>query len=540
MTASRRGPSKRAARPTCTKGSRSSCVPCRRRRGRWESAFPCPISWRARARPTRRKGRRSTRCSPITCGPRSPPSIRKSPAKRHSRASPASASNSSRKRPKTASATTCVSGSPRSVHLIPVRQEVSIDSDNGPVLAGESHVDEWLEVQPNVWTPQADHLRDLRAGRGQDSQREPPRNDPRRKGQPRRPNYPPEFFRDVKFPPELARVHDQGRTPGGNVPQVRGRPPTPRARLKQIVERLREEEARYNRLSVNAIELRTTNPLFDGINKTRTTKMHSLLVDEPGVYRCPARNVALQRVVPPHALDRRHSTARPTALTAAIPLSSRKGAMPGSARGIFSRRPARWSPSCSARTRLSFRVGSSYRRLADILWPAPGTLPPQLLKSVEYLGEAQSGPFECFVLAARPARARRAGVKSLLWLAKDRNLIPVRFEEYVGRREPSRAAGDRGQVSRTVARRVVSCAQNEVHFSAKHSARGARGIFIRRPVLGLLACSRSRSNRKRLPGIFSQIVVDEGIDVQYFDKSGKFIGKFVQTSDSVPEMPAGK
>ena len=42
------------------------------------------------------------------------------------------------------------------------------------------------------------------------------------------------------------------------------------------------------------------------------------------------------------------------------------------------------------------------------------------------------------------------------------------------------------------------------------------------------------------PGIFSQIVVDEGIDVQYFDNSGKLIGKFVQTSDSVPEMPAGK
>jgi hypothetical protein len=42
------------------------------------------------------------------------------------------------------------------------------------------------------------------------------------------------------------------------------------------------------------------------------------------------------------------------------------------------------------------------------------------------------------------------------------------------------------------------------------------------------------------PGAFSQIVVPEGIDVQYFDKVGKFIGKYVQSSDSVPDMPAGK
>jgi len=39
---------------------------------------------------------------------------------------------------------------------------------------------------------------------------------------------------------------------------------------------------------------------------------------------------------------------------------------------------------------------------------------------------------------------------------------------------------------------------------------------------------------------FNQIVVDEGIDVQYFDKNGKLFNNVTQTSDSVPEMPAGK
>jgi len=41
-------------------------------------------------------------------------------------------------------------------------------------------------------------------------------------------------------------------------------------------------------------------------------------------------------------------------------------------------------------------------------------------------------------------------------------------------------------------------------------------------------------------GALSQIVVDEGIDVQYFDRHGKLFNKAMQTSDSVPEMPAGK
>ena len=41
------------------------------------------------------------------------------------------------------------------------------------------------------------------------------------------------------------------------------------------------------------------------------------------------------------------------------------------------------------------------------------------------------------------------------------------------------------------------------------------------------------------PGIFSQLVVEEAIEVQYFDKTGKLIAKIIQSEDSVPQMPAG-
>ena len=249
-------------------------------------------------------------------------------------------------------------------------------------------------------------------------------------------HYPPEFFRDVKFPPELpVFTIKEGRLEGTfRTSKV---PADAEPRLKQIIERLREEEARYNRLSVNAVELRTTNPLRGGIDKTRTTKMHSLLVD--GRAYTDAR----------HETWHFSGSFRPMLWTEGFdgqtyrvygrhPPEQQKGGYAWvSSRNLFEEASTLVPVMLRPHSAL-IPGGSSYRRLTDILWPAPGTLPPQLVKSVEYLGEAQSGPFECFVLAVAPARARTAGVKSLLWLAKDRNLIPVRFEEYLGGNLPVR------------------------------------------------------------------------------------------------------
>ena len=164
---------------------------------------------------------------------------------------------------------------------------------------------------------------------------------------------PPEFFRDVKFPPDLPVFTIKEGRPAETFRKSEV-PVDAEARLKQIVERLREEEARYNRLSVNAVELRTTNPLFGGINKTRTTKMHSLLVDGRAYTDARhGRGISAVRFAP--CSGPKGSTATRTALTAVIPPNSKKGATPGSARRISSRKPTRSSPSCSARTRPSFR-----------------------------------------------------------------------------------------------------------------------------------------------------------------------------------------
>jgi hypothetical protein len=421
-------------------------------------------------------------------------------------------------------------------HLIPVRQELSIDSDNGPVLAGESRVDEWLEVKPNIWLPKritCVTYEPLQGKTRKESRRETILVEKANLDV----HYPPEFFRDVKFPPELSVFTiKEGRL--AETFRKSEVPADAEGRLKQIVERLREEEARYNRLSVNAVELRTTNPLVGSIDKTRTTKMRSLLVDDRAYT------------------DARHETwhfsgsFRPMLWTEGFdgrtyrsygrhPPEQQKGGYAWVSSQNFFTQAVTLVPVMLRPHSALIPGGSSYRRLTDILWPAPGTVPPRLEKTVEYLGEAPSGPFACFVLAVRPARARTAGMKSLLWLAKDRNLIPVRFEEYVG------------DENLPVRLEIVDKFQEPSH-GVWYPAHKTRYIFrqhippaVREGYLFVDQCwdysVQSVAFEPEVPsGIFSQIVVDEGIDVQYFDKAGKLIGKFVQTSDSVPEMPAGK
>jgi hypothetical protein len=420
-------------------------------------------------------------------------------------------------------------------HLVPVRQELSIDSDNGPVLAGESYVDEWLELKPNVWIPKRISCVTY----------EPPQGKTRKES--RRETIlvekanldahsPPEFFRDVKFPPELPlfTIRD-GRL--ADTFQKAEAPADAEARLKQIVERLREEEARYNRLSVNAVELRTTKPLTGSINKTRTTKMHSLLVDGRAYTDARHETWHLSGSFRPMLWTEGFDGQTYRAYGRHPPEQQKGGYAWISSRNLFTESSTLVPVMLRPHSAL-IPGGSSYRRLTDILWPAPGTLPRQLLKTVEYLGEARSGPFDCYVLAARPARARNAAVRSLFWLAKDHNLIPVRFEEYLGNDLPVRLE-------------IVDKFLEPAH-GVSYPAHKTRYIFrqgippaVREGYLFVDECWDYSVQSVSLepeapPGIFSQIVVDEGIDVQYFDKSGKLLGKFVQTSDSVPEMPAGK
>ena len=81
------------------------------------------------------------------------------------------------------------------------------------------------------------------------------------------------------------------------------------------------------------------------------------------------------------------------------PPDSRKAATPGSARGISLTEASTLVPVMLRPHSALIPGGSSYRRLTDILWPVPGTLPPQLLKKRRIPGR---GP-------VRPVRLFRAG-----------------------------------------------------------------------------------------------------------------------------------
>ena len=202
-------------------------------------------------------------------------------------------------------------------HLIPARQQVLSDTDNGPLLVSESRVDAWLEVKPNVWLPKHITFVTYDAGPGK-TRRESRRETFALEKANLDVKYPLKFFRDLQFPPELPVFTIKEGRLEGKFPQVRRA-----ARRGGPAQR----------------DCRATppgrGPLQPALGKRRRTPNHEpavrrywknpqnqnalALVQRAGVYRCAARDLAIRWHVSPHALDRRRSTAGTTALTAAIP-----------------------------------------------------------------------------------------------------------------------------------------------------------------------------------------------------------------------------
>jgi hypothetical protein len=425
-------------------------------------------------------------------------------------------------------------------HFIPVKEQVFKSAESAQLPMSEARVEDWLEVKKKVWLPKRIvrvTYEDHQAKNGKERRKESRRETLLLEKASLDINYPPEFFRELNPPAglpaftikvgRLADSFPHSDESGGN-----------EEKLQKIKDQLRDEENRYNHLSIDATELRTTNPLVLGNDKTRTTKMHSVLYDDRALT------------------DARHETwhfsgsLRPMLWTEAFD---------GRAYRAYGRHPPPQKGGYAWISTLNFFVkpytllpvmlrphsallpidGSSYRRLTDVIWSQPGTVPRILEKEVEYLGEASAGLLSCYVLAVRPAHARQPGFKSLLWLAKERNLIPVRFEEY--------RPGETLPVRLEIVEKF-----SEPSPGVWYPAHKTRYIFrqqiapaVREGYLFVDQCWDYTVNAVSLDPLvsdvtFSQIVVDEGIDVQYFDKHGKLFNKITQTSDSVPEMPAGK
>ncbi len=419
-------------------------------------------------------------------------------------------------------------------HFIPVKEQIFKEAETGQLPTGESRVEDWLEVKKNVWLPKRIvrvSYEDQPAKNRKESRRETLLLEKATLDV----KYPAEFFRDLDGPPGLPTFTiKEGRLTDSFPLDA---PADDESKLRKIADRLNDEESRYNRLAVDATELRTTNPLFGGNDKTRTTKMHSLLVGDRALT------------------DAHHETwhfsgsFRPMLWTEAFDGQTYRayGRHPPPQKGGYS-----WISSQNFFTNATTLVpvmlrphsalipgGSSYRRLAEILWPPAGSVPHAMEKKVEYLGEAPCGLLPCHVLAIRPARAQGQAFKSLLWLAKERNLIPVRFEQY--------RAGETLPIRLEIVDKF-----HEPAPGVWYPAHKTRYLFrqhippaVREGYLFVDQCwdytVQTVSFDPAAPeGTFSQIVVDEGIDVQYFDRNGKLFSKAMQTSDSVPEMPSGK
>jgi hypothetical protein len=427
-------------------------------------------------------------------------------------------------------------------HFLPAKVQVFKSADAGSLAIGESRVEDWLEVKKGTWLPKriiSVTYDDQPAKTGKDRRKESRRETLLLEKAVLDGESPPELFRELPIAP-------QSGLPGFTIKEGRladsfPRPDDPRGdeeKLQKIKDQLQQEENRYNHLSIDATELRTTNPLVLGNDKTRTTKMHSVLYDDRALT------------------DARHETwhfsgsLRPMLWTEAFDGHTYRayGRHPPPQKGGYSWistqnffvKPYTLVPAMLRPHSALLPIdGSSYRRLTDVAWPRPGTIPRVLEKEVEYLGEASAGLLSCYVLAVRPAHARQPGFKSLLWLAKERNLIPVRFEEYRPGEtlpvrleivdkfsEPSPGVWYPAHKTRYIFRQQIAPAVREGYLFVDQCWDYTVNAVSLEPVVSEVT--------------FNQIVVDEGIDVQYFDKNGKLFNNVTQTADSVPEMPAGK
>jgi hypothetical protein len=420
-------------------------------------------------------------------------------------------------------------------HLIPVKQQVRKDSDAGPVMLRESRVEEWLDVENQLWLPKRIFLFTYEADaakKRKESRRETVLLDKASL----RPNYPPEFFSKIGFAAGLPVFKIKQGLLEGSLP-FPDKPGDEEGRLKKIADQLRNEESRYDRLLVNATEIRTTNPLFGDINKKRTTKMHSLLEKEMAYTDAHHETVHFDGSLRP--MDWTEGFDGQTYRAFGRHPPPQPGGYAWVSSSNFFQRNITLVPVMLRPHSALVPWASSYCRLTDLLWPAAGAKPLVPKWTVDYLGEAPCGLFDCHVVAVRLAANVAQGPRCLLWLAKDRNLIPVRLEEY------------QGEQTLPVRLDVVDTF-HQAAADVWYPAHTMRYIFRRRipPAVraGFLFVDQTwdytvqRVSLDPTPpaGIFGHVPVYENIDVQYFDKSGKFMGIRRQSEETIPEMPPGK
>jgi len=418
-------------------------------------------------------------------------------------------------------------------NLIPAKCLVFASADASQPAIGESRVEDWQSIDGEVWVPKrivfatykvTSKARSLMSNETLVLEKFDSHS-----------HQSPDFFQKINASQGLPLFTIQNGRLADSFPP-RKTPPDAQGKLQQLAGDLRTEENRYDHLTVDATESRTTFPLSGSQARLRRTKLHSLLSGE----------MAFTDAM--HETWRADKSYRPMLWTEGFdgtmyrswgrhPPPRLTGYAQVSASNFFDgtsvQCPALLRPHCAF---VPWR--SSYHRLSDELWPShePAS---KANDRVQFLGEDRRGPFNCIVLAIKPVGVNRLNLKSLIWLATERNLIPVRCESYQATDSLPYEISEIDNFSEVAPkvwypshffryvfrRRVSPSMQDGFLFLEQFWDYKVRSVELKAPTS---------------PNDYGQIVVPEGTLVQYYDKTGRLFTKIAQSSSSVPMMPAAK
>lgn len=431
-------------------------------------------------------------------------------------------------------------------NLFPVKEELRWPhSAFGDMSLHEMRVDRMREIAPGLWFPMkwtvSDyHLDALRQAR---KHVEAESTETIVEKVDLAPRHDAAFFRDVAIPGDLPvfTIKDRALV-GSSLPEPVGGDGE-KAKLAEVIARVAEQEKRYRDIEVKSrVDYRNLGPsiLMEGIITEESQEEHSILRTPLAYFSSHQRYSTLGG----HRTERIRVEAFDGQWTRK--LDEQKGAEPGNAnasavlrKGGLARADHRFEGVGVHRPHtLMMHSDGLFVPLSDLLTAPWEDRDRKSRMRFRYCGEQVVAGHPCIKLRGDRLIANTDRVSSsvVLFLAVDRNLIPIRWERYGGNFGFSGLPSGMGWCDdfREIAPgtwypfRVVMLAFNTwIPTAQGHLALNWRREYRFDSVVMSPAVDRS---------LFRQVVAPAGAQVQVQDEGGELVGQYPQEVDEVPDI----